>query len=87
MKIALERSKGMNDARQFEKLRAEYCRRWDAHQIIADQNARLAQAGTQPSNEKLINEQRAAEAVKLARDELIAARNRIGNGTASPTSL
>jgi hypothetical protein len=63
----------MNDARRFDKLRAIYRSRWDAYQIIADHNARMAQAGTHPTNEQLINEQRAAEAVKLARDDLLAA--------------
>ena len=65
----------MNDTRQLDQLRAKYRSLWDAHQIIADHNARLAQAGKQPSNEQLINEQRAAEAVSLARDELVAATN------------
>jgi hypothetical protein len=55
------------------RLRREYRIRWDAHQIIADNNARLVQAGTQPSDEQLINEQRAAEAVQLARAEVLAA--------------
>jgi hypothetical protein len=63
----------MTDPRRVGKLRTNYRRCWDAHQIIADNNARLAQAGKQPSNEQLINEQRAAEAVRLARDELLAA--------------
>jgi hypothetical protein len=63
----------MNESRRVEMLRAKYRSEWDAHQIIADHNARLAQAGKQPSNEQLINEQRAAEAVKLARDELMTA--------------
>jgi hypothetical protein len=62
----------MNDSRRLDMLRAKYRSEWDAHQIIADHNARLVQAGKQPSNEQLINEQRAAEAVKLARDELMA---------------
>ena len=53
-------------------LRAKYRSLWDAHQILADQNARLVHSGQQPSNEQLINEQRAAEAVQLARDELLA---------------
>lgn len=62
----------MNDSRRVEMLRAKYRSEWDAHQIIADHNARLVQAGKQPSNEQLINEQRAAEAVQLARNELLA---------------
>ena len=54
-------------------LRVKYRATWDAHQLIADHNARLVQAGKQPSNEQLINEQRAAEAVALARNDLVAA--------------
>jgi hypothetical protein len=63
----------MSDTNQLAKLRARYRVQWDAHQIIADNNARLVQVGKQPTNEQLINEQRAAEAVMLARDELLAA--------------
>jgi hypothetical protein len=55
------------------KLRAKYRTLWDAHQIIADKNARLLMLGKQPSNDDLINEQRAAEAVQIARTELLAA--------------
>jgi hypothetical protein len=33
----------------------------------------MVQAGTHPSNEQLINEQKAAEAVAFARSELLAA--------------
>ena len=63
----------MNDARRTEMLRAKYRSLWDAHQILADRTARLTQSGQQPTNEQLINEQRAAEAVQLARAELLAA--------------
>ena len=63
----------MKNTESFETLRARYRSRWDAHQVVADHNARLSKAGGQPSNEQLINEQRAAEAVALARDELLAA--------------
>ena len=69
----------MNDTRRFDSLRAAYRAHWDAHQIIADHNARLVQAGEQPSNEQLIREQRAAEAVAFARDELRAAISRRGD--------
>ena len=62
----------MNDSRRIEMLRAAYRSRWDEHQFIADQNTRLVRAGEQPSNEQLINEQRAAEALAVARDELLA---------------
>jgi hypothetical protein len=63
----------MKDTSGLDKLRAIYRSQWDAHQLIADHNARLLQAGKQPSNEQLISEQRAAEAVALARDDLLAA--------------
>jgi hypothetical protein len=63
----------LKDAKRIESLRAKYRSVWDAHQVIADHNARLVQAGTHPSNEQLINEQKAAEAVALARAELLAA--------------
>jgi hypothetical protein len=67
----------MSDTIRFKMLRAKYRSLWDAHQIIADHNARLAKSGQQPSNEQLINEQRAAEAVALAREELLAAVSRL----------
>ena len=63
----------MKDSRRLETLRARYRSLWDAHQVIADHNARLVQSGTHPTNEQLINEQKAAEAVALARSELLAA--------------
>ena len=63
----------MKYSSSLETLRAKYRSLWDAHQVIADTNARLTQVGKQPSNEQLINEQRAAEAVQLARKELLAA--------------
>jgi hypothetical protein len=63
----------LKDAKRLEMLRAKYRSLWDTHQVIADHNARLAKSGKQPSNEQLINEQRAAEAVAFARDELLAA--------------
>lgn len=66
----------MNETARLKKLRAEYRRCWDTHQIIADQNARLVQASKEPTNEQLINEQRAAEAVRFARDELLEALSR-----------
>ena len=63
----------MKNTQSFATLRARYRSRWDAHQVIADHNARLLKAGGQPSNEQLINEQRAAEAVTHARNDLLAA--------------
>jgi hypothetical protein len=46
---------------------------WGTHTGDCGQQRADLQAGNQPSNEQLINEQRAAEAVVLARDELLAA--------------
>jgi len=66
----------MKDSKRVEMLRAKYRSQWDTHQLIADHNARLAKSGKQPSNEQLINEQRMAEAVKFAKDELLAAMSR-----------
>ena len=67
------RLRGMTAISHLDELRAKYRREWDLHQYIADQNARLLKGGNQPSNEQLMNEQRAAEAVALARAELVAA--------------
>jgi hypothetical protein len=63
----------MTKTSSLATLRAKYRSLWDAYQIIADNNARLLQAGKQPSNEQLMNEQRAAEAVQLARKDVLAA--------------
>jgi hypothetical protein len=63
----------MNESRRVAALRTKYRSLWDAHQIIADHNARLVQVGKQPSDEQLINEQRATEALALVRNELLAA--------------
>jgi hypothetical protein len=63
----------MSHGDRFATLRARYRSSWDAHQVIADNNARLIQAGQQPSIDQLRNEQRAAEAVARAREDLLAA--------------
>ena len=59
-----------SEPRSINALKAKYRRKWDTHQLIADDNAQLLYAGKQPSNEQLINEQGAAEAVKFAGDTL-----------------
>jgi hypothetical protein len=64
---------------RFNELRARYRSLWDAHQIIADANVRLLLAGTRPSAEQVASEKHAAEAVLLARDELLAAIARLGH--------
>jgi hypothetical protein len=66
----------MNDKQQLERLRRTYRSEWDACQLIAHRNAELVRTGRQPSDEQLINEQRAVEAVALARNELLSALGR-----------
>lgn len=63
----------MNDTERFNYLRARYRTLWDGCQVIAHANATLLKAGKHPSNEQLINEQKAADAVQSARSELLAA--------------
>jgi hypothetical protein len=66
-------AKLMNDTRDLARLRAKYRSYWDAHQLIADQNARQMHTGKQLSIEQSLHERRAAEAVRVAREELRAA--------------
>jgi len=70
----------MNYKQRLDSLRRTYRKEWDAYQLIAHRNAELLRTGRQPSNEQLINEQRAASAVALARDELLNAIARSGEG-------
>jgi hypothetical protein len=67
----------VSDERQIEGLRRTYRKEWDAAQVIAHRNAELLRTGRQPSNEQLINEQRAVEAVARARGELVNAMARL----------
>ena len=69
----------MNDKRNVNALRRKYRNEWDAHQLLAHRNALFVRTGRQPSNEQLIDEQRAAEAVVRARDELMAAISQAGS--------
>ena len=69
----------MNDKRNVNALRRKYRNEWDAHQLLAHRNALFVRTGRQPSNEQLIDEQRAAEAVIRARDELMAAISQAGS--------
>jgi hypothetical protein len=66
----------VNEKRHVDALRRKYRTQWDAHQIIAHRNAQLLRTGRHPSNDQLIDEQRAAEAVALIRNELLAAIRR-----------
>jgi hypothetical protein len=63
----------MNEKRNINALRRKYRNEWDAHQLLAHRNALFVRTGRQPSNEQLIDEQRAAEAVQRACNELKAA--------------
>ena len=65
--------RAMSNTGRFDVLRAKYRSLSDAHQLIASNNARLVQAGEQPTDEQLVHEQRVAEAVELVRQELLAA--------------
>ena len=62
-----------DDLRPLNHLRAQYRTRWHAYRVIARGNAVLLKDGRQPTSERLIDEQRAVEAVKVARSELLAA--------------
>jgi hypothetical protein len=62
----------VNDKRSLAALQRKYRDRWDAHQLIAHRNTVLVRTGRQPSDEQLMEEQRAAAAVSLLRDEVLA---------------
>jgi len=62
----------VNAKQDLAALRRKYRDRWDSHQILAHRNAVLVRTGRQPSNEQLIEELRAATAVALLRDEVLA---------------
>ena len=66
----------MENDRQLEALRREYRRKWDAHQLLAYRNAQLVRTGRQPTNEQLLDEQRAADGIELVRRELLLAMSR-----------
>jgi hypothetical protein len=69
----------VNNKQQIEKLRRKYRSEWDACHLIAHRNAELRRTGRQPSNEQLISEQRAVEAVALIVGELRSAMARLGD--------
>jgi len=61
----------MNDIERLNDLRARYRALWDACHFIAHENATLLKNGQRPSNEQLSNEQKAVEAIQVARSELL----------------
>ena len=63
----------MSELRRFHALRLKYRSERNAHLLTARVNKQLTQAGKQPTNAQLAAEQRAADAVKLARAKLHAA--------------
>jgi hypothetical protein len=62
----------LNDTESLETFRAQYRSLWDAHQVLADQNARLLKAGRALSAEQLIKQKLAADALERARIILVA---------------
>jgi len=68
-----DQRRAVNVRHRVARLRADYRKLWDAHQDLVDRNTRLMHSGQRPSNEQLIEEQRAADAAQLARDVLLAA--------------
>ena len=66
----------MENDRQLEALRRKYRSKWDAHQLLAYRNAQLVRTGRQPTNEQLLDEQRAADGIELVRRELLLAMSR-----------
>jgi hypothetical protein len=68
----------MGETGRFNLLRLRYRAHWDAHRAIAQANATLLFEGKQPSDEQLAAEREAAEALKQANDELLAAISCLG---------
>jgi hypothetical protein len=69
----------VTEPHRFKDLRAIYQAQWDAYQIIAHKNAELLRTGQKPSEAALVEEQRAAADVTVARDALLAAIARLGH--------
>jgi hypothetical protein len=71
-------ARAANDTARLRELRARYRAVWDAYQVVADGNAALLRDSKQPSNEQLIKERKAVEAVERARAELLAGISYLG---------
>ena len=71
----------------FESLQDRYRLQCDAHQMIAQKNLALVQAGTCPSKDELKSERRAAAAVARLRDDLLAAISQLGQQHSSTAGI
>jgi hypothetical protein len=78
-KAFLPQTSRVTNRQQIEKLRRKYRNEWDACHLIAHRNAELRRTGRHPSNEQLISEQRAVEAVALIVRELRSAMAHLGD--------
>ena len=63
----------MSETNRFNELRLRYKAPFDAFRSIATRNGERANSGTEPSEQDLAAEERAAAALKKARDDLMAA--------------
>jgi len=64
----------VSETNRFNVLRLRYKAAFDAFRSIATRNGQRANSGAEPSEQDRAAEERAAAALKKARDDLIAAR-------------
>ena len=64
----------MSETNRFNVLRLRYKAAFDAFRCIVTRNGEQATSGIEPSAQDLADEERAAAALKKARDDLMAAR-------------
>jgi len=64
----------VSETNRFNVLRLRYKAAFDAFRSIATRNGERANSGAEPSEQDRAAEERAAAALKKARDDLIAAR-------------
>ena len=64
----------MSETNRFNVLRLRYKAAFDAFKSVATRNGERATSGSEPSAQDLADEERAAAALKKARDDLMAAR-------------
>jgi hypothetical protein len=69
----------VSDTNVFNVLRLRYKVAFDSYRAISTRNAELLRNGGELSEQARADEDRAAAALKEARDELMAATARIGN--------
>jgi hypothetical protein len=64
----------VSETNRFNVLRLRYKAAFDAFRSVATRNGEQATSGIEPSAQDLADEERAAAALKKARDDLMAAR-------------